>query len=101
MRRVRIMGISGYANGCAHIQIQAFFAAESTGTQSVAQTFRDHERLILAGLRQQHDELIATIAEREIDQSQLRLDQISDLGQQLASYQMPVRVVHGLEVIEI
>src|SRR5205823_11447685 len=59
------------------------------------------ERRVFAGLRQQDHKLIAAIAEGKVDQPQVRLDEVPDLRQQLRSYQVAVRVVHRLEVVQV
>src|ERR1035441_3208413 len=62
---------------------------------------RRRRRLIFTGLRQQHHELVAAVAERKVNQPQLRFDQVSDFGQQPATYQMSMRIVDLLEVVKV
>ena len=101
MRRLRIMRKSRQSHAGAHAQVQILLAAEDPRPQRILQTFRHHHRLIFAGLRQQHHKLVATVAEGEINQPQLRFDQVPDFGQQPASHQMSMRVVDRLEVVEV
>src|SRR6266568_7309562 len=96
-----IVGISSQANGSANVQIQIFFLAKAAYPQILQQAPRHHQRRLFPGLGQQDDKFISAIAEGIVDQPQLRLDQISDLRQQLASNQVSVRVVHLLEVVKI
>ena len=101
MRLARIVRISRQPDRRPHVEIQSFLPAETAGAEPVLQPLGNHQRLIFPGLRQQNDELIPAIAERKIDESQLGFDKVSNLGQQLASNQMPMRIVHGFEVIQI
>ena len=96
MRRPRIVRIRRQPDRRPHIQIQPFFAAKTAGPQRIAQPSRHHQRLIFSRLRQQHHKLVSAVTKRKINQPQLRLDQISNLRQQLAPNQMPVRVVDRL-----
>ena len=53
------------------------------------------ERIFLGRLRQQDDEFIAAVAERQIDQAAFFLDGFADFRQQLRTDQVAVGIVHG------
>ncbi len=76
-------------------------APKLSAAQRVLQALGNHQRLVFAGLRKQHDKFVAAVAKGEINQTQLRLDQISNLGQQSASDQVSLGVVDLLEVIQV
>ena len=101
MRSLGVMRIGRQANRCAHVQVETFIFAEVTGTEAIAKPPGDHQGGIFWGLRQQDNEFIAAVAKSEINQPQLRLDQVSDFGQQLAADEVPVRIIHLLEMVEI
>src|SRR6185503_294782 len=101
MRRFRVVRIRSESHRSPHIEIQSFFFAETASAQAIPQSMRDNQRLVFSGLWEQNYKLVPAVAERKIDQSKLRFDQISDLCQQFAADKVPMGIVHALEVIEI
>jgi len=95
------MRVSRHPHRSSDIQVQPLFLAEIARSQGVSQAARYHQGRIFSGLRQQHHELVAAIAECVVDQAQLGFDLVSDLGQQLASYEVAMRIVDLLEVVEV
>ena len=89
------------AHAGAHIQVQILFSTEHAVRKTSRNTACNHECGFFSSLRQQHDKFVATVAEGIVDQAQVRLDGVANLGEQLAADEMSVGIVHLLEVVEI
>src|SRR5215471_8321646 len=65
------------------------------------QPSRDIQRVFLRSLRQQEHKFVSAVTECKINQAAMLLQCVSNVGQQSRANQMPLRVVHLLEVIEV
>src|SRR5438876_4366737 len=101
MWRSRVVRESCNTHGGAYVQVQSFFLAESARAERVAQPASYVPGGVFPSLRQQNHELVSAIAKSVNNHPKLRFDQIPDFRQQLASDQVPVRVIHLLEVVQI
>ena len=95
------MRVGRDADRRTHVQIQFFFLAKQAGAQIIPQSSRYHQCGIFSRLGQQNYKLVATVTKCVINQAKLSFDEITDFRQQLASHQVPMRVVDLLEVVKI
>ena len=65
------------------------------------QSARDAEGVFFGGLRQQDHELIAAVAEGEIDHAAFFFDRCADFGEELGAHQVTVGVVDIFKVVEV
>src|SRR4029077_8224089 len=97
----RIGGIGRDANTRRDLDVDVWFLEPHGLADQLVKTSRYTLRVLFRSLRKQQHEFVAAIAERKVDKPALVLDGLPDFRQRLRSHQVPVSVVHVLEVIEV
>ena len=82
------------------IVIAASVGQERRG-DAVADTFGDRRRVAGVGVDEDHGELLAAVARRDVDVADRRLDDAGDATQGRVAGAVSVLVVEGLEVVEV
>src|SRR5207237_6745249 len=85
----------------ADVQVQVFGLEELALAQRVEQALGDDHGRVFAGLGQQDHKLIAAVAEGVVNEAKVRLDEVSDFGQQLRADEVAVGIVDVLEMVEV
>jgi len=99
--RFRVRRIRGDTDAGGEVNVQPFGFQPRCFADHPMQPPRDHIRIFFRCLRQHNHELIATVAEREINPAASVLHHLPDFGKQFRPNQMAMRVVNALEVVEI
>ncbi len=96
-----VSGVAGDADAGGHGDVQVRFFQPNRLPNQLVQAPSDTESVFLRRLREQNHEFVPSITERQVDETALVFDGLPDLSKELRSHQVPVRVVHILEMIEI
>lgn len=96
-----VLGEGGHAEAALDVERDVAFHDERCGTDAVLQALGHNDAVVLAGLGQKDDELIAAVAEGVVDEAQSGLDAVADVGEEFAADQVSVGVIDLLEVVEV
>lgn len=80
---------------------RARLGAEGISVDHLAQSLRKEPGSVDRSLRKRDQELVASIAGREVDLTDVLSDQLAHLGKNEATEEMIVGVVYGLEVVHV
>src|ERR1035438_9338947 len=96
-----IGGGSGEANACAHAQLESVLHEELCFHQPAKKRAGLGEGSLRAGVRHQDYKLVASIAKAPVLLAGQLLQTAAGGGQQFATYQVTVRVIDQLELVQI
>ena len=94
-------GIGGEPERHPEPRVDALLLQERVALDQPAQLLREHLRRVAVGLRQDHHELVAAVARRDVGLAHGGADQEADLAQRAAAAQVAVLVVDRLEAVEV
>src|SRR5579864_131388 len=97
----RIGGVGGDADAGGDLDVEARVLQPDGFTNQSVETAGYTESVFFGGLRKQDYELVAAVAEGEIDHAALLFDGRADFGEELRAHEVAVGVVNIFEVIEI
>jgi hypothetical protein len=89
------------AEAGGNLDVQIFRMEEDFRVQQVLEPPHDGEGILFRGLGQDHDEFIAPVSKRVINQAQVAFENIADSPKQPRSHKVAELIVHLFEVIEI
>src|SRR5260370_7509858 len=101
MGALGVIGVSGQSQAGGDIEVEVFSFKELALAQGIEQAPGHNQGRLFAGLGQKDHEFVAAIAEGVINEAEVRLDEVSDFGQQLGADQLAMRVIHALKVAQL
>jgi hypothetical protein len=99
--RARVRRVRCDADACGDLHVDSRFSEPDGFADQFVQAAGNSEGVFFRSLWQQDDELVAAVAEGEIDHAAFFFDGSADFGEELRTHQVAVGVVHVFKMVEV